>query len=75
MSHPAYSPDLAPSDYHLFLGLKTFLHEKNFKNLGELRKGVDEYFGSKNKEFYWRGIHDLPNGWEKVIAVEGDYFD
>ena len=75
MSHPAYSPDLAPSDYHLFSKLKTFLREKNLKNPEELRKRVDEYFSSKNKEFYWRGIHYLPNRWEKVMAVKGDYFD
>ena len=25
MDHPPYSPDLAPSDYHLFLHLKKFL--------------------------------------------------
>ena len=74
MSHPAYSPDLAPSDYHLFLELKTFLREKNFKNPEELRKGVAEYFSFKNEEFYLSGIHDLLNRWEKVMAVKGDYF-
>jgi hypothetical protein len=27
LSHPPYSPDLAPSDYHLFPGLKTQFKE------------------------------------------------
>ena len=30
MSHPPYSPDLAPSDYHLFWNLQNFLNGKNF---------------------------------------------
>ena len=75
LAHPAYSPDLAPSDYHLFLGLKTFLREKHFKTLENLQNSIDEYFGSKNEDFFWKGIHDLPNRWEKVIAADGDYFD
>ncbi|EFN78228.1 Histone-lysine N-methyltransferase SETMAR, partial [Harpegnathos saltator] len=25
LMHPPYSPDLAPSDYHLFLSLQNFL--------------------------------------------------
>ena len=28
MGHPPYSPDLAPSDFHLFLHLKKFLGGK-----------------------------------------------
>jgi histone-lysine N-methyltransferase SETMAR len=75
LPHPAYSPDLAPSDYHLFHGLKTFLRDKNFKTREDIEKVVLGYFNSKNDEFFWRGIHDLPNRWEKVIANDGNYFD
>jgi histone-lysine N-methyltransferase SETMAR len=28
--HPPYSPDLAPSDFHVFLHLKTFLGGRQF---------------------------------------------
>lgn len=34
LPHSLYSPDLAPSDFHLFPKLKTFLAEKRF--LGRL---------------------------------------
>jgi transposase len=30
LDHPPYSPDLAPSDYHLFLGLKKQLNGRHF---------------------------------------------
>ncbi|GFT26677.1 histone-lysine N-methyltransferase SETMAR [Trichonephila clavipes] len=31
LMHPPYSPDLAPSDYHIFLGLQNFLSDKNLE--------------------------------------------
>ena len=30
LNHRVYSPDLAPSDYHLFSNLKNFLHGREF---------------------------------------------
>jgi len=32
LPHPPYSPDLAPSDYHLFGPLKEYLGRKRFRN-------------------------------------------
>jgi histone-lysine N-methyltransferase SETMAR len=34
--HPPYSPDLAPSDYHLFLGLKKQLKDRHFSSDAEV---------------------------------------
>ncbi|PAA87580.1 hypothetical protein BOX15_Mlig026417g1, partial [Macrostomum lignano] len=34
--HPPYSPDLAPSDYHLFLSLANALNNKTFADDEEL---------------------------------------
>ena len=33
LPHPAYSPDLEPSDYHLFRSMAHFLHRRNFENI------------------------------------------
>ena len=33
------------------------------------------WFASKNEEFFWRGIHKLPERWEKCIISEGKYFE
>jgi histone-lysine N-methyltransferase SETMAR len=30
LPHPAFSPDLDPSDYYLFHSMAQFLHDKNF---------------------------------------------
>ena len=32
LDHPPYSPDLAPSDYHLFHGLKKQLKSRHFSS-------------------------------------------
>jgi histone-lysine N-methyltransferase SETMAR len=34
--HPSYSPDLAPSDYHLLTYLKNWLGSQHFNNNAEL---------------------------------------
>jgi histone-lysine N-methyltransferase SETMAR len=36
LDHPPYSPDLAPSDYHLFPGLKKQLKFRHFSSDAEL---------------------------------------
>ena len=36
LDHPPYSPDLAPSDYHLFPGLKKQLKGRNFSSDAEV---------------------------------------
>jgi len=70
LPHPAYLPDLAPSDYHLFslMGLAEWHFE-------DVRKWLDEWFASKDEEFFWRGIHKLPESCKKCIISEGKYFE
>ena len=40
LEHPPYSPDLAPSDYHLFQHLKNWLGSKSFHDDEELKDAV-----------------------------------
>jgi hypothetical protein len=41
LDHLPYSPDLAPSDFHLFLRLKKHLTGKNFKTVVRCKKSPD----------------------------------
>lgn len=75
LPHPAYSPDLAPTDYHLFRSMQHFLTEKKFADLENVRKEVSQFFASKPASFYEKGIKQLPERWEKVINCDGNYFD
>lgn len=75
LCHPPYSPDLAPSDYYLFRSMAHFLVGRDFNTSEELRKGVQEFFDSKPKEWYREGILQLAKRWFKVVDNNGLYFD
>jgi hypothetical protein len=45
--HPLYSPDLAPSDYHLFTYLKNWFGSQHFSNNEELIRGVKTWLNSQ----------------------------
>ena len=49
LNHPAYSPDIAPSDYPLFPNLK-FLRLKNFSSVGEAVTIAEDYLTDLNSE-------------------------
>lgn len=75
LEHPAYSPDIAPSDYHLFRSMQNSLTDVHFETLEEVRKWVDDFIKSKDEKFFYIGIHSLPEKWLKVIDNNGEYFD
>jgi len=54
--HPPYSPDLAPSDFHLFLHLKSFLAGRQFHDDNEVKEAVTTCFASQVASFYNEGI-------------------
>ncbi|UYV77541.1 hypothetical protein LAZ67_15001423, partial [Cordylochernes scorpioides] len=60
LPHPPYSPDLAPSDYHLFTSLGHALKNQEFSNSDILRKWLVDWFDSKGIEFFRQGIRKLP---------------
>ena len=47
LPHPAYSLDLASSDYHLFRSMAHFLREGNFENFEGVEVVLAEFFTSK----------------------------
>ncbi|CAK9826575.1 Mariner Mos1 transposase [Anthophora retusa] len=73
LSHPPHSPDLAPSDYHLFLSLQNFLQGKKFKNEEDIRQELVQFFASRDKTFFKNGIYKLPSRWQEVINNDGNY--
>jgi transposase len=54
--HPPYSPDLIPSDYHLFSYLKNWLGSQQFCNNEELMEGVITWLSSQAADFFDTGI-------------------
>jgi histone-lysine N-methyltransferase SETMAR len=59
LNHPPYSPDLAPSDYHVFRSLQNHLNNKKFEIFEEANDVILAYFESKPRSFYKAGIEKL----------------
>ena len=56
LPHPSYSPDLAPSDFHLFGPLKEFTRGTKFESDDEVKSVVSEWLRHQSKDFYAEGI-------------------
>ncbi|CAK9806460.1 Histone-lysine N-methyltransferase SETMAR [Anthophora plagiata] len=75
LKHPAYSPDLAPSDYYLFSNLNKFLAGKRFTSNDETVATVDRYFADLPESHFNNGIELLGKRWKKFIEVSGNYIE
>ena len=58
IDHPPYSPDLAPSDYHLFSGLKEKkqLKGRHFSSDAEVIAVAETWLDGKISEFFLSGL-------------------
>ena len=52
LDHPPYSPDLAPSVYHLFPGLKKQLKGRHFSSKAEVIAAVETWLDGQTSEFF-----------------------
>jgi histone-lysine N-methyltransferase SETMAR len=61
--HPAFSPDLEPSDYYLFRSMDQFLRGKKFEILADVKFAVEEFLLPKIKSGFTRHSRNwLKNG-------------
>jgi transposase len=63
LSHPPYSPDLAPSDFHFFSHLK----ETHFTSDDEVKQAVTSWTKQTTPEFFIDGMRKLVLSWENVL--------
>ncbi|UYV70214.1 hypothetical protein LAZ67_7002216 [Cordylochernes scorpioides] len=70
LEHPAYSPDLASSDYFLFGLLKKELKGKRFDSDEDVQKVVQDFFHTLPKSAYKEGIYKLPERWRRCIESQ-----
>jgi histone-lysine N-methyltransferase SETMAR len=74
INQPPYSPDIAPSDYHLFRSMDHFLRDRHFTENDQVRAALEDFFRSKPSKFYTDGIRSMREKWKKVIGNNGNYF-
>jgi len=75
LSHPPYSPDLAPSDFHFFPHLKSDLKGTHFTSDDEVKQAVMSWIKQRTPEFFIDGMRKLVLRWEKCIEGQGDYVE
>jgi len=51
------------------------LAEQQFSNFEDVGKWLDEWFAAKDKQFFWHGMHQLPERWAKCVEADGQYFE
>jgi hypothetical protein len=73
--HPAFNPDLAPSDYYLFPSMAQFLRGKMFQSVADVEVAVEEILLPKIKSNSTRHSKKLAEKWVKTIEHEGLYFE
>ena len=71
--HPAYSLDLAPSNYFLFPNLKNDICGRHFRSNEEVVAAVEEWVRDKDPDFFSSGLKALEHCWSKCIILEGNY--
>ena len=59
LPHPAYSPDLAPSDFWLFPKLKKFLKGQRFSTDDEVENATRKCLEDQPSDFFLEGIRKL----------------
>ena len=57
LPHPPYSPDLAPSDFHVFGPLKEAMGGKSFGSDEEVQQAVHERLHSSQKTFFFLEVY------------------
>jgi histone-lysine N-methyltransferase SETMAR len=70
LEHPPYSPDVAPSDFHLFGHPNT----TSVANVSLMTKRLKWRCGSA-KDFYAAGFDALVKRWGKSINIGGGYVE
>jgi len=73
LGHPQYSPDIAPSDFHLFLHRKKHLAGKKFDDDDEVQEEVMTWFNGQAADFCNSGIQKLVPRLKRYLDNAGDY--
>jgi len=75
LDHPPYSPDLSPSDYHLFPGLKKQLKGRHFSYYAEVIAAAETRLEGQPSDFFLSGLQKLEQRAKKWIELRGEYVE
>ncbi|KIH51038.1 transposase [Ancylostoma duodenale] len=75
LPHPPQSPDLLPSNYHVFRHLNCDLAGKDFYTEAEVERAFLSFIASRKPEFFSDGLAELALRWRKCVSSNGGYFN
>jgi len=75
LEHPAYIPDFAHSDYHLFGPLEEALAGRRHTSDKEVIEAVHEWLAAQPKTFLFEVIQKFLESWNKSFAKYGEYIE
>jgi histone-lysine N-methyltransferase SETMAR len=75
LKRPAYSPDLAPSDYYLFPNLKKHFRRRKFSSIEEAILTADGCFAAQPKERFLDRLKKLEQRSHKCVELKGEYIE
>ena len=75
VDYPPYSPDMAPSDYHLFPGLRKQLKCRHFSSDAEVIAAAETWLDGQPSELFLSGLQKLELRAKKCIELRGEYVE
>ena len=75
MTHPPYSPDLAPCDFHLFPKMKETLRGRRFESSDEIEAATRTSLQRLDKQVYSDAFDAWSRRWTKCVEVAGLYVE
>jgi hypothetical protein len=71
--HNPYSPDLAPSNYHLFAKMKVWFTTQHFHTNEQLMDGANNWLHNLAAPLFDKGLQKLVSRYDKCLNVDGTY--
>ena len=75
LDHRPYSPDVPPSDYHLFPGLKKQLEGHHFSSDAEATAAAETLLDGQHSEIFLSVLQKLEQWAKKFIELRGEYVE
>jgi len=74
LEHPAYSPDLAPSDFFLFPKIKEILKGRHFDDIDDIRSSTTATLKAIPQNRFQNCFKGWTRRWHWCIASQGECF-
>ena len=75
LEHPAYSPDLALSDFFLFPKMKEILKGRYFDDIDDSRSNTTAALKAIPQNQFQNCFEGYTRRWHRCIASKGEYFE